>query len=99
MDLLQIVTFASIIGLLTLIMGITVKVIGLPDQIRKNHKRKSTEGLSTLFMVMTFVAYLLWTVHGIFRNDPVLIYGQGVGILTSGIILGQIFIYRKKDGK
>lgn len=96
MDLFQTITFASIVGLLTLIMGIVVKVIGLPDQIRKNHKRKSTEGLSTMFMVMTFTAYSLWTLHGILRNDPVLIFGQGVGIITSGIILGQIFIYKKR---
>jgi len=96
MDLLQSITFAGIIGLLTLIIGILVKVIGLPDQIRKNYNRKSTEGLSTAFMALAFISYFLWTLHGIMRKDIVLIVGQGLGILTTGIIIWQILIYRKK---
>lgn len=35
MDIFQTITFAGIIGFLTLVVGILVKVIGLPDQIRK----------------------------------------------------------------
>lgn len=96
MNLLQSITFAGIVGILTVIMGIAVKVVGLPDQIRKNYKRRSTEGLSTLFIAMAFLAYVFWTLHGILRKDWVLIVGQGLGIFTSGIILWQIFIYRKK---
>lgn len=96
MDLLQTITFASLIGFLTLTVGILVKIIGLPDQIRKNHNRKSTEGLSTAFISLAFISYLLWTLHGIMRQDMVLIIGQGLGILTTGIIVWQIFIYRKK---
>jgi len=95
MGLIETITLAGVIGVLTTIMGVIVKVIGLPDQIRKNYQRRSTEGLSTTFMFMTFVAYALWTLHGVMRRDPVLIIGQGLGIVTSGIILWQIFIYRK----
>lgn len=89
------ITFASIIGFLTLIVGILVKVVGLPNQIKKNHTRKSTEGLSTWFMVLSCIAYCLWTIHGILQNDMVLVLGQGLGIITTGIILWQIVIYRK----
>lgn len=88
-------TFAGIIGLLTLIFGILVKVIGFPDQIIKNYKRKSTEGLSTKFIVLSVIVYLLWTIHGILQNDWVLIIGQGLGIVTTGFILFQIVLYRK----
>lgn len=90
------INIATVIGTLTLIMGILVKVIGFPAQIKKNYDRKSTEGLSELMIVLTFVAYVLWTVHGIIKNDMVLIYGQGVGIITTGIILWQIFKYKKR---
>jgi uncharacterized protein with PQ loop repeat len=96
MDYIQSITFAGIIGFLTLVIGILVKIMGLPDQIRKNSARKSTEGLSTTFMVLSFVAYLLWTLHGILQKDTVLILGQGLGILTTGIVLIQIYLYRKK---
>lgn len=87
-------TLAGVIGFLTLVVGILVKVLGFPAQIKKNAERKSTEGLSTTMISLTFLAYVLWTVHGIIKNDTVLIYGQGVGIITSGIILLQIFKYR-----
>lgn len=94
---LQIITFAGIIGFLTLVIGILVKVIGLPDQIKKNYNRKSTEGLSTSFMILSLVAYSLWTIHGIIQKDMVLVFGQGLGILTVSVILYQIYIYRNKE--
>lgn len=97
MDFLQTITFAGIVGVLTTIIGIVVKIIGLPDQIRKNLRRKSTEGLSTTFMLLSFLAYCLWTLHGLLRHDLVLVIGQGLGILTTAIIIWQIFIYRKKN--
>lgn len=94
------ITFAGVIGFLTLAVGILVKVIGFPAQIKKNSERKSTEGLSTTMILLTFAAYVLWTIHGVLKKDNVLIFGQGVGIITSGIILFQIFKYnRSKDKK
>jgi len=91
------VTAAVIVGGLTIIVGILVKILGFPDQFLKNYRRKSTEGLSTVFIVLAFLSYVLWTVHGFFQNDPVLIVGQGVGILTTGAIVYQIYLYRKKS--
>ena len=96
MDLLQSITFAGTIGFLTLVIGILVKVIGLPDQIKKNYKRKSTDGLSTPFMFLSLIAYSLWTIHGIIQKDMILVFGQGLGIMTVGIILYQVYIYRDK---
>ena len=77
-------------------MTILIKIVGFPDQIKKNYKRKSTEGISTLFYVMSFVTYILWTLHGIMQHDWVVILGQGLGIITTGIIVFQIMKYRKK---
>lgn len=88
--------FAIIVGLLTTTLSILVKVVGFPDQIRKNHRRKSTEGLSTTFYILSFLVYILWTLHGFLQKDWVVIFGQGLGILTTGTIVYQIFIYRRK---
>ena len=90
------ITFAAIIGILTVVIGILVKIIGFPDQFMKNYRRKSTEGLSSMFILLAFVSYILWTVHGYLQNDLVLVVGQGVGILTTGMIVFQIAHYRKK---
>lgn len=89
-------TIPAIVGGATLIIGILVKLLGFPDQFLTNHRRKSTEGLSTIFIVLAFVSYLLWTLHGYFQKDWVLIIGQGVGVLTTGAIVYQIIAYRKK---
>ena len=91
------ITLASIVGVLTVTIGVLVKVIGFPDQFRLNFKRKSTEGLSTLFYFLAFISYILWTFHGFLQNDWVLIIGQGVGIVTTGMIVAQIVIYRNKQ--
>ncbi len=87
-------TLAAIIGILTLTVGILVKMIGFPDQFRINYKRKSTKGVSTTFYALAFLSYVLWTVHGALQDDWVLIIGQGVGILTTGMVIGQIIFYR-----
>ncbi len=87
--------FALIIGILTVLIGILVKIIGFPDQFRLNYKRKSTKGISTWFYVLAFVSYVLWTTHGFLQNDWVLIVGQGVGIITTGMVVYQIIAYRK----
>ena len=88
-------SLATIIGFLTISFAILVKIIGFPDQARKNYLRKSTEGISTTFFVLVFISYFLWTFHGVMENDMVLIIGQGVGVITSGIIIFQIIKYRK----
>lgn len=90
---------AVLVAFLTVIFGLLSKIIGFPDQIRKNYKRKSTEGLSTIFIIIAVASYILWTLHGFFINDWVLIVGQGLGIITTGIILLQIIYYRKKFSK
>ena len=89
-------TLAAIIGILTVVIGVLVKIVGFPDQFRLNLKRKSTKGLSTLFYALAFVSYILWTLHGLMQNDWVLVVGQGVGIITTAMIVAQIIVYRKR---
>lgn len=83
-----------LVGVLTVGVSILVKVLGLPDQIRKNYRRKSTEGLSVWFFVLGFISYTLWTLYGALKGDWVVVLGQGAGMITMGIIAYQIWIYR-----
>jgi len=91
------ITFAIIIGVLTVVIGILVKVLGFPDQFMKNYKRKSTAGMSTVFIVLAFISYVLWTLHGVLQGDMVLVIGQGVGIITTGMIVAQVFYYKRNN--
>ena len=92
-------TFTAIVGFLTVGLGVLVKLVGFPDQMRRNYKSKSTKGLSTAFISLSFLAYSMWTLHGILVKDMVVVVGQGLGIITTGAILVQIYIYRKSNTK
>jgi MtN3 and saliva related transmembrane protein len=92
----NLVLITIIVGALTTILSIVIKVVGFPDQMRKNFQRKSTEGVSSMFYILSFVTYLLWTFYGILRGDWVVTLAQGLGIITTEAIVYQIFIYRKK---
>ncbi|WP_022663711.1 PQ-loop repeat-containing protein [Desulfospira joergensenii] len=45
--------FEQAVAILTVVVGILVKVIGFPDQIIKNHHRRSTEGLATPMIIIS----------------------------------------------
>ena len=92
---MSIATITVAVGFLTVALGVLVKLVGFPDQIRRNYQKKSTEGLSTAFVVLSFFAYVSWTLHGILIHDMVVVVGQGLGIITTGAILWQIYIYKK----
>jgi uncharacterized protein with PQ loop repeat len=87
----------AVVAFLTTALSIFVKVVGLPDQIKSNHRRKSTTGLSSWFVISAFFSYLLWTIHGAQVHDDALIIGQGLGVLTTGIIVCQVVIYGPKN--
>jgi len=94
------VLFATIIGILAVIFSFLAKIVGHPDQMIKNYRRKSTEGVAISMFVTSFLAYLFYTIHGILKKDWVVVSGQGLGVITTGIILWQAFYYRnKKDSK
>jgi len=96
---MSIITLTTIVGFFTITLGILVKLVGFPDQIRRNFKNKSTKGLSTSFIILSFLAYVMWTLHGVLIGDVVVIIGQGLGIITTGVVLYQIYIYGKNDIK
>jgi uncharacterized protein with PQ loop repeat len=88
---------AAVITFLTAFFSIAVKVVGMPDQIKNNYRRKSTAGLSAWFMLSTLISYGLWVVHGIQIHDMALIVGQGLGTLVTAVIVTQMFLYRKNQ--
>ncbi len=89
-------TLIFVVGVLTVLFSFLVKVIGLPDHIRKNRLLKSTKGVSTMLIFLLFLSYTLWTIYGLLANDWVVYLGHGIGIITTGIILLQVYSYRKK---
>jgi uncharacterized protein with PQ loop repeat len=84
-----------LVGTLTVIISISVKLIGLPDQIRKNYLRKSVKGVSIIFIALLCLSYSMWVLYGILRDDWFIVVGHGLGVITTGIILIQASLYKK----
>lgn len=89
-------SFPMIVAWMTVFMGILVKMLGFPDQFRINYKRKSTKWISPLFYGLSFSSYILWTLHGFFQGDMVLVVWQGLWVITTGMIIFQIILYKNK---
>ncbi|MDO8594088.1 MAG: PQ-loop repeat-containing protein [bacterium] len=90
------ILLGTIVGVLAVFFSFLAKVVGHPDQMVKNYRRKSTEGVAISMFVTSFLAYLFYTIHGILRKDWVVILGQALGVVTTGIILGQALYYRSR---
>ncbi|HEY4327754.1 MAG TPA: SemiSWEET family transporter [Mucilaginibacter sp.] len=88
--------FAAVIATLTFLFSILTKVVGFPAQAKLIFKTKDVRGISKTLYLITFISYILWTIHGYIVNDSTLIWGQGLGVITSGFILIQITYYRKQ---
>ncbi|MEO8398430.1 MAG: SemiSWEET family transporter [Ignavibacteriaceae bacterium] len=99
MEIFSNLSFEAVIAFITIANTLLIKLIGFPSQAVMLHKNKSTKGVSTTLFALTFSAYIFWTIHGLIKHDIVLIIGQGIGIIASGIILGQIIYYRSKNKK
>ena len=87
-------TAAFLVGASVLVISVLTKLLGEPDQIRRNWARRSTSGVSPLLYALGFSSYCLWTIHGFLQGDWFLVGAQSVGIITSGIVLSQMWIYR-----
>jgi MtN3 and saliva related transmembrane protein len=86
----------TIISALTIIASYLIKLIGLPQQAYRIYKSGDTKNVSTVLFIFSFISYTLWTYYGVLKNDYVIIIGQSVGILTSGIVLFVIYKSKKK---
>ena len=86
-----------VIGIAVFTVSLLTKVIGFPDQLMRNFRRKSTEGVSFSFAILSFISYILWGIYGLLQQDWVVLWAQGIlGSAITGAILYQFFLYRNK---
>lgn len=65
-------------------------------QIIKNFKRKSTEGMSLLFIFSLFAAMTLFLIVSLFRPTPYSVIANfAMSMVGYGVVLLQMVIYRK----
>lgn len=91
-------TFEAVISTLTVVASFSTKAIGAPSQIKQLLKTKNSASFSILHGTLIFIAYILWSIHGYLKNDLTVMIGQGIGVITSGLILYFVIKYRKQNG-
>ena len=85
----------NIIGYLASFITIVYTAIGLPNQIVKNYRLKSIEGLSLFLFVTLFFTFTSWVIYGILKPDWFIGVPNALGGLCTFIIICQILYYTK----
>lgn len=86
----------SAIKIITVVLSLVVTGLGLTAQVRKNHKRKSMEGLSSFYFSILAVSYSFWSIYGFSQKDLVLIIPMTLGAIMSWVVVVQFFVYKSK---
>lgn len=90
-------SYIDILGWVACIITIIYTAIGLPDQVKKNYKLKSTEGLSLFLFCFLFLTFTSWVVYGICKPDWFIVVPNGLGAIFAFIIVLQIIFYGSKN--
>jgi uncharacterized protein with PQ loop repeat len=89
-------TLISMLGFLAAGASLAIILLGLPAQIIKNYRRKSSDGLEPSLIYSVLVAYTLWSLYGWFKPDLFLAISQTPGCVLAFVLLFQMFKYRKR---
>lgn len=84
------------IKIITVVLSLAVTGLGLTAQVRKNHVRRSVEGLSVFYFLLLAISYSFWSTYGIVQQDFVLIIPMTLGMIISWVVVGQFWVYRNK---
>lgn len=87
----------TIVGFITVATSYLIKLIGFPQQAYKIYKSKSGQNVSTYLYVFSFLSYCMWTYYGYLKKDWFVMWGQALGIITTGIIV--LLLNKYKDDK
>lgn len=89
-----------IVGWLMLASSLASQVVGLPQQIIKNFRRKSVEGLSILFFTAGVSSYVTATWWALLERQWLLAASRMPGALFTSVIVLQAtyFWFRRRSG-
>jgi len=87
----------NILGTLTLIFAISMVIIALPSQIRKNHQEKKC-GLSFTMTLLPLCIYISRSGYAFTINSWYILIPDVIGLIFSCIIFIQFFLYKTMKG-
>ena len=68
-------------------------------QIWKTYRTKCTDGLSGSYLAILMLGMALIQIYALYLRNIVFIFGNGLSLLLTGILIGLWFRYRKKNQK
>ena len=86
----------NLTNLLGIIAGTFTTIAFLPQVVR-TWRTKSAEDLSLPTFSLFFTGVCLWLVYGLIRDDLPIILSNIVTLVLSGIVLGLMLVYRRRD--
>lgn len=92
-------TGVDILGVAAMATSIVYTGMGLPMQIWKNYRTKSTKGLSLFFASIMFVSLLAWAFYGFAKDDFYILFPNAMGAVFSVVLLWQFCVYSSSGGK
>ena len=86
------------LGWLASIGSIVYLSIGLPCQVHKNFKSRSTKGVSLMLVIFMCVSIVLWLGYAWTKQprDMFIFVSNLPGLLFSLILLCQFYVYRNR---
>ena len=95
--MLAIIKLADVVGLVAFLITVIYTCLGMPVQIRKIYRAKSTGGLSLVTMLLMFSTFSSWVVYGLVKTeiDWYIVGSNFPGAVGVLVILGQFWFYRK----
>ncbi|MBI5961486.1 MAG: PQ-loop repeat-containing protein [Chloroflexi bacterium] len=86
------------VGFSAFLITVIYTCLGLPVQIRKNYRSKSTAGLSPFMILLMACAFSTWVIYGLIKSDQdwYIVGSNFPGAVFSFTILSQTWRYRSR---
>ena len=86
----------QVVGALAMTASLIIVAVGLPAQIIKIYRLKSTAGIDRKLVYSVAVTYLLWGIYAWKEPNYFLLPAQAIGFALCLVIFYQFGLYRKR---
>ncbi len=84
-----------LLGTITMVLAITMVVVGVPAQVRKNHKERRC-GMPLMLSILVFSVYVSRTLYALSIGAYYIVVPDLIGVVLSAIMLVQHHQFRKQ---
>lgn len=83
-----------VLGTITMVLAITMVVVGVPAQVRKNHKERRC-GMPLMLSILVFSVYVSRTLYALSIEAFYIVIPDVIGAVLSAVMLYQHHQFRE----